>query len=369
MSKTTKVLDFKALLEESNQIPELFQIMDENGKITNKDYMPDLSDEQMVEMMEIMVWGREYNNRVSILSKQGIIGNLPPTEGQEASQLISQYVLQDGDWLLPSYRDVPPLIRHGLPMSKAMNWYQGHTDGFSYSKDLKAFPPQVLIGAQIIQATGVGVGLKKNNKANVALTYIGDGGTSQGDFYEGINFAGVYDAPVIFVAQNNGFGISVPRSFQTRSATLSQKGVGVGIAHLFVDGMDPFAVYAATLAAREHAIHGNGPVLLEFLTFRYGPHTLSDDPRRYRENELVEEWKPKDQLIRMRKFLTEKGLWSEEKEQAVIDKTQEEVKNALEESRQVEKNTVSGYLKNMYEVMPPAIEKQYDAYKRKEQDQ
>ena len=369
MSKDKKLINFQEILTESNALPELFQIMDETGKIVNEDYMPELTDDQMVEMMEVMVWGREYNNRVSILSKQGIIGNLPPTDGQEASQLISQYVLQDGDWLLPSYRDVPPLIRHGLPMSKAMNWYQGHTDGFSYSKDLKAFPPQVIIGAQIIQATGVGLGLKKNNKKNVALTYIGDGGTSQGDFYEGINFAGVYDAPIIFVAQNNGFGISVPRSFQTKSATLSQKGVGVGIAHLFVDGMDPFAVYAATLAAREHATQGHGPVLLEFLTFRYGPHTLSDDPRRYRENELVDAWKPKDQLIRRRNFLTEKGLWSEEKEQAVIDQTQEEVKLALEVSRRVEKNTISGYLKNMYEVMPPTIKEQYETYKRKEEEQ
>ncbi|WP_159649873.1 thiamine pyrophosphate-dependent dehydrogenase E1 component subunit alpha [Erysipelothrix aquatica] len=369
MSKKSKVLDFKEILEESNKLPDLFQIMDETGKIVNEDYMPELTDKQLVEMMEIMVWGREYNNRVSILSRQGIIGNLPPTEGQEASQLISQYVLEKGDWLLPSYRDVPPMIRHGVPMSQAMNWYIGHTNGFSYDKDIKSFPPQVIIGAQIIQATGVGLGLKKNNKKNVALTYIGDGGTSQGDFYEGLNFAGVYDAPVIFVAQNNGFGISVPRSFQTRSATLSQKGHGVGIAHLFVDGMDPLAVYAATKAARDHAVNGHGPVLLEFLTFRYGPHTLSDDPRRYRENEMVERWLPKDQLIRMRNFLTERGLWNEEKEEAVLEKTQAEVKEALEIARKAEKQTVSGYLKNMFEVMPPSVKEQYEAFKIKEEQE
>ncbi|AMS10554.1 thiamine pyrophosphate-dependent dehydrogenase E1 component subunit alpha [Erysipelothrix rhusiopathiae] len=362
----TKVIDYKKILKETNTEPKLFQIMDENGKIVNKDYFPELTDEQMVEMMEVMVWGREYNNRVSILSRQGIIGNLPPTEGQEAAQLISQYALQEGDWLLPTYRDVPPLIRHGIETRQAMNWYNGHTDGFAYDHSIKAFPPQVIIGAQIIQAAGVGLGLKKNKKENVAMTYIGDGGTSQGDFYEGLNFAGVYDAPVIFIAQNNGFGISVPRSFQTKSATLSQKGIGVGIAHLFVDGMDPFAVYAATKAAREYAVAGNGPVLLEFLTFRYGPHTLSDDPRRYRENELVDSWLPKDQLIRMRKFLTEKGLWSEEQEAAIIEKTQIEVKDALDASRKLPKQKISEYLANMYEVMPPSIKEQYDLYVEKE---
>ncbi|CAM3626000.1 pyruvate dehydrogenase (acetyl-transferring) E1 component subunit alpha [Erysipelothrix urinaevulpis] len=361
-----KVIDYKKILKDSNKEPKLFQIMDETGKIVNKDYMPELTDEQLVEMMEIMVWGREYNERVSILSRQGLVGNLPPTEGQEAAQLISQYALENGDWLLPTYRDVPPLIRHGIDTRQAMSWYNGHTDGFRYDKSIKAFPPQVLIGAQIIQAAGVGLGLKKNGKKNVAMTYIGDGGTSQGDFYEGINFAGVYDAPVIFIAQNNGFGISVPRSFQTRAATLSQKGVGVGIAHLFVDGMDPFAVYAATRAARDYAVAGNGPVLLEFLTFRYGPHTLSDDPRRYRENELVEEWKPKDQLIRMRNFLTEKGLWDEEKEDAIIEAAQEEVKVALEESRALPPQKVSNYLKDLFEEMPPAIEEQYNIYLEKE---
>lgn len=367
MSEKRKNLVFKDILDKENVVPELFQIMDETGKIVNEAYMPELTDEELVEMMEIMLWGREYNNRVSILSKQGIIGNLPPTEGQEASQLISQHALEKGDWLLPSYRDVPPMIRHGVPMSKAMNWYIGHTDGFAYDKEIHAMPPQVIIGAQIIQAAGVGLGLKKNGKKNVALTYIGDGGTSQGDFYEGLNFAGVYDAPVIFVAQNNGFGISVPRSFQTRAATLSQKGHGVGIANLHVDGMDPLAVYVATKAAREHAVAGHGPVLLEFVTFRYGPHTLSDDPRRYRENELVESWVPKDQLIRMRNFLTEKGLWNEEKEQAVIDRTQEEVKEALETARKADKQKVSEYLNNMFEVLPPVIQEQYEEFKQKEE--
>lgn len=362
----TKKIDYKKIVKESNKEQVPFQIMDETGKIVNKDYMPELTDDQLVEMMEIMVWGREYNKRVSILSRQGIVGNLPPTEGQEASQLISQYALEQGDWLLPTYRDVPPMIRHGVETRKAINWYNGHTDGFSYDSSIKSFPPQVIIGAQIIQAAGVGLGLKLNNKKNVAMTYIGDGGTSQGDFYEGINFAGAYDAPVIFIAQNNGFGISVPRSFQTRAKTLSQKGVGVGIAHLFVDGMDPFAVYAATRAAREYAVEGNGPVLLEFLTFRYGPHTLSDDPKRYRDDEMVEKWRPKDQLIRMRNYLTDKGLWSEEKEEAIIEKTQEEVKQAMEDSRHVPKQTVSDYLKNMFEVMPPALEEQYEIYKEKE---
>ncbi|AMC93099.1 pyruvate dehydrogenase (acetyl-transferring) E1 component subunit alpha [Erysipelothrix larvae] len=362
----SKLIDFKKILKQTNPDVKPFQIMDEKGDIVNDAFMPDLSDDQLIQMMEVMVWGREYNNRVSILSRQGVLGNLPPTEGQEASQLISQYALEKGDWLLPSYRDVPPMIRHGVKTRQAINWYNGHTDGFSYDKSVKSFPPQVIIGAQIIQAAGVGLGLKLDGQKHVALTYIGDGGTSQGDFYEGLNFAGVYDAPVIFVAQNNGYGISVPRSFQTRSKTLSQKGIGVGIAHLFVDGMDPFAVYVATKSAREYAVSGQGPVLLEFLTFRFGPHTLSDDPRRYREHEEVEQWRSKDQLVRMRKFLERKGLWTQEHEDVIKEKTQHEVKEALDASRNVEKQTVSGYLESMFEVMPQTIKEQFEFYKAKE---
>src|SRR5699024_9698528 len=158
-----------------------------------------------------------------------------------------------------------------------------------------------------VQAAGVGLGLRMRGKKNVAVTYTGDGGTSQGDFYEGLNFAGAFNANVIFIVQNNGFAISVPREKQTKAKTLAQYAVAAGMEGIQVDGMDVLAVYAATKDARERAINGEGPTMIETLTYRYGPHTMAgDDPTRYRSADLDTEWEKKDPLVRFRKFLESK---------------------------------------------------------------
>src|SRR5699024_10830213 len=173
--------------------------------------------------------------------------------------------------------------------------------------------PQIIIGAQYVQAAGVALGMKLRGKKSVAVTYTGDGGTSQGDFYEGINFAGAYNAPAIFFVQNNYFAISVPVEEQTAAKTLAQKAVGAGIEGNQVDGMDVLAMYAVTKHAREREINGEGPMLIEALTYRYGPHTMAgDDPTRYRTDDLDNEWEKKDPIVRFRKYLERKKLWSEE---------------------------------------------------------
>src|SRR6185437_8627381 len=162
--------------------------------------------------------------------------------------------------------------------------------------------------AQIIQATGVALGFKKRNQKAVAVTYTGDGGSSQGDFYEGINFAGAYGAPAIFIVQNNQFAISTPRDVQTAGKTIAQKAVSAGIPGVLVDGMDPLAVYAVVKEARDRAINGGGPTLIETMCYRYGPHTMAgDDPTRYRTSDEDTEWEKKDPLVRFRIYLEEKG--------------------------------------------------------------
>ena len=174
---------------------------------------------------------------------------------------------------------------------------------------MNVYIPQIIIGAQYVQAAGVALGLKKRGAKAVAITYTGDGGTSQGDFYEGMNFAGAYKAPAIFIVQNNQFAISTPREKQTAAQTLAQKAVAAGIPGILVDGMDPLAVYAATHEARERAINGEGPTLIETMTYRYGPHTMAgDDPTRYRTADIDNEWEKKDPLVRFRKFLEGKRI-------------------------------------------------------------
>ena len=346
---------------------EMFQILDENGKIVNEKAMPDLSDEELKELMKRMVYTRVLDQRSIALNRQGRLGFYAPTAGQEASQLGSQFALEQDDFLLPGYRDVPQLIWQGLPLYQAFLFSRGHFHGNQMPEEVHALSPQIIIGAQYVQAAGVGLGLRMRGKKAVAVTYTGDGGTSQGDFYEGLNFAGAYNANVIFIVQNNGFAISVPREQQTKAKTLAQKAIAAGIEGIQVDGMDVLAVYAATKDARERAINGEGPMLIETLTYRYGPHTMAgDDPTRYRTKDLDSEWEKKDPLVRFRKFLESKKLWSEEEENEVIEKAKEEIKEAIKQTDQYPKQKVTDLIENMFEELPVNLQEQMEEYKEKE---
>ena len=225
---------------------EMVQVLNEEGEIVNKDYDPNLSDEQLEELMKRMVYTRILDQRSISLNRQGRLGFYAPTAGQEASQLASHFALEKEDFILPGYRDVPQLIWHGWPLHQAFLFSRGHFKGNQMAEGLNILPPQIIIGAQFIQAAGVALGMQKRKKDAVAVTYTGDGGSSQGDFYEGINFAGAFRAPAIFVVQNNQFAISTPRELQTSAKTIAQKAVSAGIPGVLVDGMDPLAVYAVT---------------------------------------------------------------------------------------------------------------------------
>lgn len=345
---------------------EMFQILNENGEIVNEEAMPELSDEQLQELMRRMVYTRILDQRSISLNRQGRLGFYAPTAGQEASQLGSQFALDKEDWILPGYRDVPQIIWHGLPLYKAFLFSRGHYVG-NQADGLNVLSPQIIIGAQITQTAGVALGLKKKGKKNVAITYTGDGGASQGDFYEGMNFAGAYSAPAIFVVQNNRFAISVPVEKQSAAKTIAQKAVAAGIQGVQVDGMDVLAVYKAVTDARERAINGEGPTLIETMTYRYGPHTMAgDDPTRYRSEDQDSEWEKKDPIVRFRKYLESKNLWSEEKENEVVDKAKEEIKAAIKQADSTPKQKVTDLISNMYEELPQNLREQYEEYSAKE---
>ncbi|MFC4556959.1 pyruvate dehydrogenase (acetyl-transferring) E1 component subunit alpha [Virgibacillus kekensis] len=357
----------KHVLESVESQFETFQILNEDGEIVNKEEMPDLSDDDLKELMRRMVYTRILDQRSIALNRQGRLGFYAPTAGQEASQLGSQFALEKEDFLLPAYRDVPQLIWQGLPLYQAFLFSRGHFHGNQFPDEMNALSPQIIIGAQYTQAAGVALGIKKRGKKAVAVTYTGDGGTSQGDFYEGINFAGAYSAPAIFFVQNNYFAISVPVEKQTAAKTLAQKSVAAGIEGIQVDGMDVLAVYAATKHARERAINGEGPTLIETLTYRYGPHTMAgDDPTRYRTDDLDNEWEKKDPIVRLRKFLEEKNLWSEEEENKVIEQAKDEIKQAIKKADEQPKQTVTNLIENMFAELPINLKEQLEEYKEKE---
>jgi pyruvate dehydrogenase E1 component alpha subunit len=355
-------------LREVEEKFHMFQILNEEGEIVNDEANPNLSDDELVELMSRMVYTRILDQRSISLNRQGRLGFYAPTAGQEASQLASQFALEKEDWILPGYRDVPQIVWHGLPLWKAFLFSRGHFVGNQIPEGVNILPPQIIIGAQYVQAAGVALGIQKRGQKAVAVTYTGDGGSSQGDFYEGINFAGSFKSPAIFFVQNNQFAISTPREVQTAAKTLAQKGIAAGIPSILVDGMDPLAVYAATRDARERAVNGEGPTLIETLCYRYGPHTMAgDDPTRYRAGDLDNEWSLKDPIVRFRKYLEAKGIWSKEKEEEVIERAKEEIKEAIKKADQAPKQKVSELIENMYaSEMPYNVKEQLEIYKEKE---
>jgi pyruvate dehydrogenase E1 component alpha subunit len=369
-AKTKKaVVDSKKQFEAISKQFQTFQILNEKGEVVNEAAMPELTDDQLKEIMRRMVYTRVLDQRSISLNRQGRLGFYAPTAGQEASQIASHFALEKEDFLLPGYRDVPQLIWHGLPLYQAFLFSRGHFHGNQMPEGVNALSPQIIIGAQYIQAAGVALGMKKRGKKAVAVTYTGDGGTSQGDFYEGINFAGAFKAPAIFIVQNNRFAISTPVEVQSAAETLAQKAVAAGIPGVQVDGMDPLAVYAAVREARERAINGEGPTLIETLCYRYGPHTMAgDDPTRYRSKDLDNEWEAKDPLVRFRKFLEAKGLWSEEEESKVIEQAKEDIKEAIKKADETPKQKVTELIKIMHEEgnWPYNLQEQYEIYKEKE---
>lgn len=366
---STKKAQFDAVktLENIESQFEMVQILNEKGEIINKSAMPKLSDEQLQELMRRMVYTRILDQRSISLNRQGRLGFYAPTAGQEASQIASHFALEQDDFILPGYRDVPQIIWHGLPLYQAFLFSRGHYKGNQIPEGVNVIPPQIIIGAQFIQAAGVALGFKKRGKEAVAVTYTGDGGSSQGDFYEGINFAGAYNAPAVFIVQNNQFAISTPRDKQTAAVTIAQKAVSAGIPGVLVDGMDPLAVYAVVREARDRAIKGGGPTLIETLCYRYGPHTMAgDDPTRYRTSETDSEWEKKDPIVRFRTYLEGKGLWNEDMENEVIEQAKEDIKEAIKKADETPKQKVTDLISNMFEELPNNLQEQFEIYKQKE---
>ena len=346
----------------------VIQILSPEGKVTDPDLVPPLSDEQLRQLMKNMVFTRVLDQRAISLNRQGRLGFYAPVSGQEASMLASQFALEKDDFILPSYRDIPQMIFHGFPLYQAFLFSKGHIHGGQIPDGVHVLPPQIIIAAQVTQCVGVASAFKLRKEKRVAICYFGDGATSQGDFYEGLNFAGVYKVPAIFFCQNNGYAISVPFGKQTASATIAQKSVAAGIHGVRVDGMDPLAVYAVTKEALDRARAGEGPTLIEALTYRFGPHTMAgDDPTRYRTKEEMTLWQEeRDPIVRFRIYLKERGIWSDQDEQEAVEQAKEEIAAAMKKAESYPPMTIPELMEAMYVKMPENLAEQA-AFLRKEE--
>jgi pyruvate dehydrogenase E1 component alpha subunit len=290
------------------RVPEPLRILDDAGQLIGPD--PGLSPQQLADLYRWMVFGRQLDARGLQLQRQGRLGVWGPMIGQEAAQAGLGLAMNDGDWIFPSYREAIILAMRGLDLVDLFAYYRG----LYWPADPKqsgVFPIQIVIADQTLHAVGAGIGFALQHQPHVAIAAVGDGATSQGDFLESLNFAGVLNAQAVVFVQNNGWAISVPRARQTLSETLAQKALALGIPGVLVDGNDGLAVYRVCRWAIERARAGEGPSLVEALTYRIGAHTTADDPRRYQPPEEIAEWRTRDPLPRLRRYLERRDLWDE----------------------------------------------------------
>jgi len=328
------------------------------GDVINADALPDLTDEQLKEIMYRMVFTRTWDERAVNLGRQGRLGFYAPVSGQEASMVGSEYALNKDDFICPGYRDMPQLVWHGLPLYQAFLYSRGHQHGGQIPEDVHVLMPQIIIGAQVLHAMGIGMAFKKKNEKRVAITYTGDGGSSEGDFYEALNFAGAFKLPTIFVVQNNGYAITTPYAKQTAALSVAHKAVAAGIKGVQVDGMDVLAVIKAVRDAAERGRKGEGATLIELLTYRFRPHSMADDTTKYRTKDEEAEWHEKDPLTRFGKFLEKKGLWSEEDTNRVKEEAKATVNEHIKKAEATEKMSISGLIDSMFETTPQYLEEQ-----------
>jgi len=344
---------------------EYLSILDEEGRL-DEALEPKIPDDLLLKLYRAMVLGRRFDERVLSLQRQGRIGTFAPTSGQEASQLGAAAVLEPSDFMVPSFRETVAQIYRGVPMEAVILGFGGYNEAALLAKEGNDLPNSVPVGSQVLHAVGIAWGIKYRKKKNVAMTFFGDGGTSEGDFHEGMNFAGVFQVPAIFVCQNNQWAISVPRSKQTRSKTLAQKALAYGMPGIQVDGNDILAVYAAAKEAADRARAGQGPSMVECETYRMMMHTTADDPKRYRKDEEVEGWKKKDPIQRFQKYLKNKGLLSDQKVEELEAQVKEEIQKAVEQAEELMKKYSDPLhmFEHAYAEMPPHLKAQREELKR-----
>jgi pyruvate dehydrogenase E1 component alpha subunit len=294
---------------------EYLQILDENGVLDEGLARGTLSNQDVVELYRYMVKCRAVDEVAFKMQRAKRMGTYPQNKGQEAAAIGSGFAARRGvDWLVPCYRENAALWMHGLPMHYVFMYWMGDERGSQVPPGVCVLPLCVPIGTQMLHATGMAWAFKMRKEERVAVTYFGDGATSEGDFHEAMNFASTFQVPCVFFCQNNGWAISVPRESQMNSATVAQKALAYDMPTIQVDGNDLFAVYKASRDMIERARAGGGPGFIEAVTYRLADHTTADDARRYRDPDEVAAWNARDPLIRLRKYLTGKGLWDDAKQ-------------------------------------------------------
>lgn len=310
-------------IQVKNRVEHL-SILDGSGKL-DESLDPKLDADKSIYLYRLMLLARRLDERCINLQRQGRIGTYGPCRGQEAAHCASVIAMEPEDWVVHAFREPGSFIHRGWPIERVIQFWGGYEEGCTPPEGARDLPIAVPIASQMPHAMGIAWGMKLRDDRHGVLCYGGDGATSEGDFHESMNFAGVYRLPVVFLIQNNHWAISIPIEKQTASETLAQKALAYGFDGIQVDGNDPLAVYVATKEAVDKAKRDGGPTLIEAVTYRLGVHTTADDPTKYRSQADVEKWEKLDPIPRYQKYLVQRGVLNKK----LIDEIEADVTAAV----------------------------------------
>jgi pyruvate dehydrogenase E1 component alpha subunit len=333
---------------------EYVAILDEQGQV-DETLDPQLDADSLLRLYRTMLLTRRVDERAINLQRQGRMGTYGPTRGQEAAHIGPGFAIEREDWVVQAFRETGVSLLRGWPVEMVYLFWGGFEEANQVPEGINDTPITVPVTSQLLHAAGVAWGMKIKKDPRVVLTFVGDGGTSEGDFHEALNFAGVFELPVVFVIQNNQWAISHPRQMQTRSETLAQKALAYGFDGIQVDGNDILATYVAAREAVEKARSGRGPTLIEAVTYRLSVHTTADDPTKYRSTDEVDQWEKKDPLIRFSRYLQDKGTLSEEMMAEIEADVLEEVKRGVEAYEAAQNVDPLDAFDFVYEQQPPEL--------------
>ena len=323
----------------------MFGLLNPDGSVESR--LPVTLDE-MKGLYADMVEARVFDTKSIAMQRQGRLATYAPFRGQEAAQIGAAAALRDEDWVAATYRDAALNWRAGYPWELLILGRTGDERGGQVPEGLNVLPPSITVGGHMIHAVGLAWAEKLMGTGRIALTSFGDGATSEGDFHEAMNFAAVYQTPTVFFCQNNGYAISHPRSEQTRSESIAIKAEAYGMPGMQIDGNDIVAVLVAVREASSMARAGEGPTLIEAVTYRMGPHTTADDPTRYREDDEESRWEGRDPLERVRKLLERQGSWTQEWQADLEREAAERIEVAVELAESIPEPTFEEMLGRMY---------------------
>ncbi|WP_404275775.1 pyruvate dehydrogenase (acetyl-transferring) E1 component subunit alpha [Exiguobacterium undae] len=338
----------------------IHRILDDAGQVIDTSKTDLLTKELSLALFTHMNRIRTFDRKAINLQRQGRLGTYAPFEGQEAAQVGSAYALHNKDWVFPTYRDHGATLTFGADMVRTFLYWNGRVEGCVPTDELHIFPPAVPIATQIPHAVGAAWAEKRKGTNQVAVAYFGDGATSEGDFHEGMNFASVFQAPVILFNQNNGYAISVPIQKQMHSETIAQKALAYGMPSVRIDGNDVFAVYFTMQEALERARSGGGPTLIEAVTWRFGAHTTADDPSKYRDQDRSRDHV--DPLTRLEDFMKAQGFYEEQEIEAIRIRHQEEIEAAVKTMEAFPSPDVNDLFDHTFATLPDDLIRQKADY-------